>query len=88
MGVVTLPLICAQLIAHGLNPDTPAAIVERATLPGQRTLVGQIQTLPSLAQAYAVRPPALIIIGDVVALHTLTDIAPLADKSVALATIS
>ncbi|GMV56200.1 MAG: uroporphyrin-III C-methyltransferase [Betaproteobacteria bacterium] len=88
MGVVTLPLICAQLIAHGLSPDTPAAIVERATLPEQRTLVGQIQTLPSLAQACTVRPPALIIIGDVVALHALTDIAPLADKSAALATLS
>ena len=69
MGVGTLPVICAQLIAHGLNPDTPAAVVERATLPSQRTIVGSVQTLPTLALVHDVQTPALIMIGGVVSLH-------------------
>ncbi|MBP6224673.1 MAG: uroporphyrinogen-III C-methyltransferase [Rhizobacter sp.] len=69
MGVGTLPVICAQLIAHGSSPDTPAALIERATLPGQRTVAGTLQTLPILALVHDVRAPALIMIGGVVALH-------------------
>ena len=69
MGVGTLPVICAELIAHGLSPDTPAAVVERATLPGQRTIVGSVQTLPTLALVHDVQAPALIMIGGVVSLH-------------------
>ena len=69
MGVGTLPVICAQLIAHGLNPDTPAAVVERATLPSRRSIVGSVQTLPTLALVHGVQAPALIMIGGVVSLH-------------------
>lgn len=69
MGVATLPVICAQLVAHGLPADTPAAVVERATLPEQRSIVGTLATLPSLAQAHAARAPALIVVGSVVSLH-------------------
>jgi uroporphyrin-III C-methyltransferase len=69
MGVGTLPVICAQLIAHGLSPDTPAAVVEQATLPRQRTVAGSLQSLPTLALVHDVKAPALIMIGGVVALH-------------------
>lgn len=69
MGVGTLPVICAQLIRHGLPPDTPAAVIERATLPTQRTITGTVQTLPALALVHDVRAPALIFVGGVVALH-------------------
>ena len=69
MGVAALPVISAQLIRHGLAADTPAAIVERATLPDQRTLVGTLRSLPTLAQQSGVCTPALIVIGSVVALH-------------------
>ncbi len=69
MGVGTLPVICAQLVAHGLSPDTPAATVERATRPDQRTVVGTVASLPTLALVHQVRPPALIIIGGVVSLQ-------------------
>ncbi len=71
MGVGTLPTICEQLMRHGLPPDTPAALVERATLPGQRTVVGSVQTLPELAVQHAVRAPALIVIGATVSLHAV-----------------
>jgi len=69
MGVGTLPVICAELIRHGLGPDTPAALVERATHPGQRTVAGTLQSLPTLALVHGVKAPALIMIGGVVALH-------------------
>lgn len=71
MGVGTLPVICRQLLAHGLPADTPAALVERATLPGERCITGTLLTLPSLALAHAVKPPALIVIGQVVGLRPL-----------------
>jgi uroporphyrin-III C-methyltransferase len=69
MGVANLPTICAQLIAHGLGPDTPAALVERATLPNERCVAATVQTLPTLALIHGVKAPALVIVGGVVALR-------------------
>lgn len=70
MGVAALPMISERLIAHGCAADTPAAIIERATMPDQRTLVGTLQTLPGIGSEAGVRSPALIVIGSVVSLHT------------------
>ena len=69
MGVGTLPVISAQLQMHGLAGDTPAALIERATLPEQRTVVGTLATLPELARRHDVRAPALIMIGTVVSVQ-------------------
>ncbi len=69
MGIGTLGVICSQLIAHGLSPNTPAALIERATWPQQRSVFGTLQTLPALSLEHQVSPPALIMIGDTVALH-------------------
>ncbi len=69
MGLSALPTICAELMRHGLAPDTPAALIERATLPTQRTLAGSVQTLPALALSHGVKSPALIVIGGVVGLQ-------------------
>lgn len=69
MGVNNLPEICRQLLAHGLPPQTPAALVENATLPGERCLTGTVGELPALALRRQVRPPALIVIGEVVSVR-------------------
>ena len=69
MGVAALPVICEQLIAHGLPADTPAATVEHATRPDQRVVSGSLATLPTLALVHQVKPPAVIIVGGVVRLR-------------------
>lgn len=74
MGVATLPIVCEQLVQHGLAADTPAAVIENVTLPTQRTVAGTLSTLPTLARVHAVRAPALVVIGGVVALHA--ELAP------------
>ena len=47
----------------------PAALVEQASLPTQRCICGTLETLPALAVEHGVKPPALIIVGEVVALQ-------------------
>ncbi|QBC44600.1 siroheme synthase CysG [Iodobacter fluviatilis] len=69
MGVAQLEKICQQLIKHGRNPDTPAAMVENATLAKQRVVIGTLSSLPQRASERGIKPPALIIIGEVVSLH-------------------
>ncbi|MGE0876785.1 MAG: uroporphyrinogen-III C-methyltransferase [Burkholderiales bacterium] len=69
MGVGALKSICDGLVAHGLPPGLPAAIVERATLPAQRVIEGTLASLPAKAIEGSVRPPALLIAGEVVLLR-------------------
>lgn len=79
MGIGTLSVISSELVAHGLSPDTPAALIERATTKEERCVVGTIKSLPELAIQEQIKPPALIVIGEVVGLRkTLTDEALIA----------
>lgn len=68
MGVGQLEAHCAAMIAHGRGADTPAALVENGTRANQRVVVGTLETLPQLAAEAGIRPPALLIVGEVVAL--------------------
>ncbi|MFC7421899.1 siroheme synthase CysG [Iodobacter arcticus] len=69
MGVAQVDKICVQLIKHGRNPATPAAMVEKATLSKQRVVVGTLSDLAQKVADLGIKPPALIIIGEVVSLH-------------------
>jgi uroporphyrin-III C-methyltransferase/precorrin-2 dehydrogenase/sirohydrochlorin ferrochelatase len=69
MGVSTLGEAAAALVAHGKPTDTPVAVVESGCTPEQRTTVGTLATIAQLARARQVRPPAVVVVGDVVDLH-------------------
>ncbi len=69
MGLKGLPLLCEALIKHGLTAETPAAIVQHGTLPTQRVITGDLNTLPALAEAAQLKAPTLIIVGNVVRLR-------------------
>jgi uroporphyrinogen III methyltransferase/synthase len=69
MGVKSLPQICKRLIEHGMSGDTPAAAIRWGATPMQRTVVGTVATLPTLAARARLAPPAIIIVGKVVALR-------------------
>jgi uroporphyrin-III C-methyltransferase / precorrin-2 dehydrogenase / sirohydrochlorin ferrochelatase len=69
MGLLGLPVVCYELIRHGLAPETPVAVIERGTTPAQRVVTGTLASLPALANDAQFRPPTLIIIGEVVRLR-------------------
>jgi uroporphyrin-III C-methyltransferase len=67
MGVKTAPQIAEKLMADGLAPDVPVAVVENAARKSMRVLRGSLAALPELVERERVKSPALIIIGDVTA---------------------
>lgn len=69
MGLTAIGIICDQLIAHGMSPDMPAALVEQGTTRNQRVHIGTVATLSALVAEADVRAPTLTIIGEVVNLH-------------------
>lgn len=69
MGLTHLADTVAELLAGGLSADTPAAFVENATLPEERTLVTTLGALPQTAKAENIVSPSLVVIGGVVALR-------------------
>jgi uroporphyrin-III C-methyltransferase len=67
MGVATAEVIADKLMADGLAPDVPVAVIENATRPAMRVLRGPLAGLATLVQANKVKSPALIVIGEVAA---------------------
>ncbi|MBD9483862.1 uroporphyrinogen-III C-methyltransferase [Pseudomonas sp. PDM14] len=69
MGLVGLPAICTQLIAHGRSAATPAALVQQGTTQSQRVFTGTLGDLPQLVAEHEVHAPTLVIVGEVVQLR-------------------
>jgi uroporphyrin-III C-methyltransferase len=67
MGVKTAPQIAEKLMADGLAPDVPLAVIENAARASMRVLRGPLAALPELVERERVKSPALIIIGEVTA---------------------
>ena len=67
MAVQNLPAIAAALVDGGRPSDTPVAIVSEGTMPGERTLLTTLGTVGAAVESEQVRPPAIVVIGDVVA---------------------
>jgi uroporphyrin-III C-methyltransferase len=70
MGVKNLAEIAEALTDHGRDPATPVAIIERGMQAGERVTTGTLAGIVPAAAAAGVRPPAVIVIGDVVRLYT------------------
>jgi uroporphyrin-III C-methyltransferase len=70
MGIGAATEICRQMIRHGLPPQTPAAVVRNGTLANQLTLLATLDTLPQHIDEAGITPPALIVVGSVVNLHS------------------
>lgn len=69
MGLLGLEATCDQLIAHGMPRDMPAAVIQQATLPQQRVVTATLADLPQRVAEAGLRPPTLVIVGDVVKLR-------------------
>lgn len=67
MGVKTAPQIAEKLMADGLAPDMPVAVIENGARPEMRVLRGLLAALPDLVEREGVVSPALIVIGEVTA---------------------
>jgi uroporphyrinogen III methyltransferase/synthase len=65
MGVRRLPQIAEQLIAAGRAKDEPAAVIERGTFPGQRTVTAPLGELAEAVAAAGIAPPAVTLVGPV-----------------------
>lgn len=69
MGLSTLRHLAPEIVARGVDPNTPAAIIDNGTRDNQRVLVGTIETLLGQAEAAGLKGPSIIIIGSVVTLR-------------------
>ena len=69
MGVTTLRSNMQRMIEHGRSPDTPVALVRWATTPCQHVLVGTLADIADKAEKCGFKPPAVTIVGEVVALR-------------------
>lgn len=69
MGLVGLAEICQQLIAHGVSPDMPAAVIQQGTTQRQRVVAATLKDLAEKVGAAEMKPPCLTIIGEVVQLR-------------------
>jgi len=68
MGVESLEGIIGKLLAGGISPNKPVAIVESGTLPQQQTLIATLGTVIKEAEAKQIKPPSVILIGEVATL--------------------
>jgi uroporphyrin-III C-methyltransferase/precorrin-2 dehydrogenase/sirohydrochlorin ferrochelatase len=67
MGVENAPAIAEVLLAGGRRPSTPVAVVCQGSMPGERTVLSTLERLAADLAEESVTPPAIIVVGDVVA---------------------
>ncbi|MDX1754968.1 MAG: uroporphyrinogen-III C-methyltransferase [Marinobacter sp.] len=73
MGLVGLPIISRELIAHGMDESMPVALVSKGTTPDQQVVVGELGNIVEKVRESGVQAPTIIIIGHVVALRSRLD---------------
>ncbi|MDI6027015.1 uroporphyrinogen-III C-methyltransferase [Corticibacterium sp. UT-5YL-CI-8] len=70
MGLATLPAIVRRLALGGLAADTPVAIVESATTPAERVLIGTLGDIAERAKAEGMASPSLVVVGHIVSMRS------------------
>ncbi|MEP0829160.1 MAG: uroporphyrinogen-III C-methyltransferase [bacterium] len=73
MGVTEINRIVSTLLESGMNPETPAAVIERATYPSQRILTASLKTLPFVVIENKIKPPALFVFGETIRLQPVVE---------------
>jgi uroporphyrin-III C-methyltransferase/precorrin-2 dehydrogenase/sirohydrochlorin ferrochelatase len=71
MAVERIAAIAAALVAGGRDPQTPVAVVQEGTTAAQRRVDATLATVAEVVAAEQIRPPAVVVIGDVVAVNNL-----------------
>ena len=69
MGLHGIDVITREMIGHGRAPDTPAALIQQGTTVNQKVYTGTLESLPEIVQNNDIKPPTLIVVGEVVALQ-------------------
>ena len=73
MALTQLQRLTDRLLAVGRDPDEPAAVISRASMPGQRVVVAALSAIAARAAEAQLEPPALLVIGEVVRLREKLD---------------
>lgn len=76
MGLGNLPLIVKGLMEQGRPEQTPVAVIESGTLPGQRVVRGNLRTIVEQVKAEGIGSPAIIAVGDTAALDFRSPVKP------------
>ena len=66
MAVERIGAVAYELMRYGRSPDTPVSVIADGTLPTQRTINSTLEQVESLVAEEGVRPPAIVVVGDVV----------------------
>ena len=69
MGLHSIPVLSRELVTHGLPKTTPVALVQQGTTHKQRVYIETLDSLQDLAEREQLKPPTIIIVGEVVSLH-------------------
>ncbi len=69
MGLHSISAISKELISHGMPKDTPVALVQQGTTRNQRVYIETLESLPDLPEREQIKPPTIIIVGEVVSLQ-------------------
>lgn len=73
MGMTNLPNITRKLVEYGRSPDTPVAVIRWGTTPMHRSVTGTLSTIVDRVKEAGLKPPAIIVVGDVIALKPQID---------------
>tara|TARA_B100000035_G_scaffold284375_1_gene267251 strand:+ start:1041 stop:2444 length:1404 start_codon:yes stop_codon:yes gene_type:complete len=69
MGLVSIDIICSQLIKHGIASSTPCALIQQGTTNTQKEFIATLETMPALVKEKKPKAPTIFIIGGVVSLR-------------------